>query len=118
MNKDIQPGKWDTAVGGHVDYGETVAEAMLREAREELGIDASTGKLIMSYIWESEREREMVNVHTVKVDPDKFEVTPDPVEVDEARFWSLEELEAAKGKGILTPNFEQEFFDRLLPYLS
>ncbi len=20
--KDIQPGKWDTAVGGHVDYGE------------------------------------------------------------------------------------------------
>ena len=23
MNKDIQPGKWDTAVGGHIDYGET-----------------------------------------------------------------------------------------------
>jgi len=22
MNKDIQPGKWDTAVGGHIDYGE------------------------------------------------------------------------------------------------
>ena len=22
MSKDIQPGKWDTAVGGHVDYGE------------------------------------------------------------------------------------------------
>ena len=21
--KDIQPGKWDTAVGGHMDYGET-----------------------------------------------------------------------------------------------
>ena len=21
--KDIQPGKWDTAVGGHIDYGET-----------------------------------------------------------------------------------------------
>ena len=23
MNKDIQPGKWDTAVGGHIDYGES-----------------------------------------------------------------------------------------------
>ena len=22
MDKDIQPGKWDTAVGGHVDFGE------------------------------------------------------------------------------------------------
>ena len=30
--KDIQPGRWDTAVGGHVDYGETIAEA-LRRAR-------------------------------------------------------------------------------------
>lgn len=29
--KDIQPGKWDTAVGGHVDYGETPEEALMRE---------------------------------------------------------------------------------------
>lgn len=36
--KDIQPGRWDTAVGGHVDYGETIAEALRREVREELGI--------------------------------------------------------------------------------
>ena len=36
--KDIQPGKWDTAVGGHVDYGESVVQALLREAREELGL--------------------------------------------------------------------------------
>ena len=36
--KDIQPGKWDTAVGGHVDYGEDVVDALHREASEELGI--------------------------------------------------------------------------------
>lgn len=24
--KDIQPGRWDTAVGGHVDWGEEVEE--------------------------------------------------------------------------------------------
>lgn len=34
--KDIQPGRWDTAVGGHVDYGETVDDALRREVREEL----------------------------------------------------------------------------------
>ena len=32
MHKDIQPGKWDTAVGGHVSYGETLLEAVYREA--------------------------------------------------------------------------------------
>ena len=31
LRKDIQPGKWDTAVGGHIDYGETVEEALRRE---------------------------------------------------------------------------------------
>ena len=36
--KDIQPDKWDTAVGGHVDLGENIDMALKREVREELGI--------------------------------------------------------------------------------
>ena len=39
MHKDIQPGKWDTAVGGHVDYGEDVVSALFWEAREALGVE-------------------------------------------------------------------------------
>ena len=35
MWKDIQPGKWDTAVGGHVDLGECVEDALRREVSEE-----------------------------------------------------------------------------------
>ena len=58
--KDIQPGKWDTAVGGHIDYSEEVADALRREVREELGIEDFVPRFLMSYIFESEREREFV----------------------------------------------------------
>ena len=55
--KDIQPGRWDTAVGGHVDYGETIAEALRREVREELGITEFTPEAVAVYEFRSERER-------------------------------------------------------------
>ena len=58
--KDIQPGRWDTAVGGHVDYGETPDEALRREVREELGVTEFTPERLTQYIFDSVRERELV----------------------------------------------------------
>lgn len=116
MEKDIQPGRWDTAVGGHVDAGETIEEALLREAREEIGVDASQARKLCSYIWHSERESELVNVFIIEAEPTALSLTPDPDEVDEVRFWPLDEIARARGANILTPNFEQEL-DRILPIL-
>ena len=103
--KDIQPGKWDTAVGGHVDFGEDIHTALLREAHEELGINAEGSELVQMYEFHSEREHELVYAHKIVYDKD---IIPSE-ETDGGRFWTMQEIRDAIGHDILTPNFEQEF---------
>ena len=106
MKKDIQPGKWDTAVGGHVAYGESIVEAVYREAYEELRLIEFNPIHIETYQFESSVEKEMVNIFAAV---GSYELTPDLDEVDEGRWWPVEEIDANIGKGVFTPNFESEF---------
>lgn len=106
QTKDIQPGKWDTAVGGHVDYGESIEEALRREAREELGIKSFEAEEIARYVFESDIEKELVHTYrTIYEGP----FTLNKEELDDARFWRIDEIESQLGKGIFTPNFEREY---------
>ena len=106
MKKDIQPGKWDTAVGGHVSYGESIVEAVYREAYEELRLMEFNPIHIETYQFESPVEKEMVSIFAAV---GSYELTPDLDEVDEGRWWPVEEIDANVGKGVFTPNFESEF---------
>ena len=102
--KDIQPDKWDTAVGGHVDLGESVEQALRREVREELGITDFTPQAVTHYVFESARERELVFVYKTVYDGP---IHPSE-ELDGGRFWTTDEIRETIGKGVFTPNLEGE----------
>jgi isopentenyldiphosphate isomerase/intracellular septation protein A len=106
VTKQIQPGKWDSAVGGHISFDESVEKALQREAYEEIGLKDFSVKFISMYIWDYSVERELVYLF-VSYDYKNYKVHSS--EVDEAKFWTKNQIERQLGKGVFTDNFEKEF---------
>jgi isopentenyldiphosphate isomerase len=104
--KDIQPGKWDTSVGGHVSTGEALEHAVSREAEEELGIRGTDFERLYSYIMTSDIERELVTTFRCFWDlPVHFPLD----EIEEVQVFTPGEVESLLGSGRVTPNFEEEW---------
>lgn len=103
--KDIQPGKWDTSVGGHIGYGEEIKTSLMREVEEELGITKFFPEFVTSYILKNEIEHEYVYVYktlyTGILIPSK--------ELSGGAFFTKEEIKKFTGKNFFTPNFEGEW---------
>jgi isopentenyldiphosphate isomerase len=106
LRKDIQPGKWDTSVGGHIGLQETIDDALFREALEEIGLKNFEPQFINKYVWESSREKELV-FSFVSVSDNLTAINKN--EIDEGIYWTIDEVRRNIGKNIFTPNFEHEF---------
>ena len=113
MEKDIQPGRWDTSVGGHVQPGETFEDCAARECEEELGLRGLQLRRPYDYLWRSSRETELVGTFLCASDG-PFECQPD--EIDEVLFFARKKIEGALGTGLFTLNFEEEF-RRFAPFV-
>ncbi len=106
MSKDVEPGKWDTSVGGHVSAAEEISLAVYREMKEELGIDTCEPGFLYSYIRSDSYESELVFTHScIHNGPFLFNAE----EIDAVKFWKIEEIKKALGTGVLSKHFEAEF---------
>jgi isopentenyl-diphosphate delta-isomerase type 1 len=104
--KDIQPGKWDTSVGGHLEPGESYRDAAVREMAEELGL---TGlPLTFLYMSKIRNTVESENIATFLTRHDG-EVSWNEQEITAVRLWSAAEIDATIGRDVFTPNFEEEW---------
>jgi len=114
-DKDVQPGKWDTSVGGHVDAGESRKQAVHRELREELGIppegrNSPALTFLHAYRHENDYESELVTTWMCCWDG-PFHLQES--EISDGRFWSTAEIESQLDLRVeessFTPNFADEW---------
>lgn len=106
MGKETWPGRWDTAVGGHVLFGESLDETLYRESEEEIGLTAFNPVALGWHVFKGKNDHELVAVYAAV---GNFDLAPCNGEVSEGKWWRMEEIEEYLGKSIFTPNFEQEF---------
>jgi len=104
-NKEFYPEYWSLTFGGHVNSGETYEEAVIREAKEEAGIEEKPffmGTLKVRLPQESENSKVFGFI------TDK-ELKLDPFEIKHGKFMTMEEL----GEKLKKENFLPETNDLL-----
>jgi isopentenyl-diphosphate delta-isomerase type 1 len=115
LKKDVAPGRWDTSVGGHVGRGEELSLSAKREMEEELGITGCEIEYLYTYTHSDPCETELVTTYRCTCPGD---VLFNREEIDEVRFWSLEEIKETMGKGIMSDHFEHEMQMFLSPHTA
>lgn len=97
-NKKLWPNLWDITVGGHVDSGEFGRQALIREAKEELGLEISDDDI--KYLLGSTSINEQGNIvnkhfnecYLITKNIDISEIVLQKEEVEEVKFFSKDEL--------------------------
>ncbi len=97
-SKTLWPNKWDVTVGGHVDAGEFGRQTIIRECKEELGIDVQESEikyLISStsvYIKDNFANRHYDECYLITKDVDISELKLQEEEVSDVKYFSKKEL--------------------------
>jgi isopentenyldiphosphate isomerase len=105
LKKDVAPGKWDTSVGGHINPGEDISAAAIREMEEELGVTGCPLQFLYSYLFSNKIESELVYTFSCEYNG---EFSFNKEEIEEIAFMEVEEIKAQLGKGIFSGQFEKE----------
>ena len=113
MTKAWAPGWWEVS-GGAAQAGEASYDAVLREVKEETGLDVINGHVVYSYFNEDQKRHDnyFVDIYHFKFDFQLSDVTLNTRESIDCRCVSLDELVAM--------NNEDEFlhFERIMKALQ
>jgi isopentenyl-diphosphate Delta-isomerase len=90
MNKDRQPGLWDSSASGHVDTGEDYDACAVRELREEIGLELSASpKRLFKLSASAQTDQEHVWVYRCEAEG-PFRL--DPHEIERGGWFTAREV--------------------------
>jgi len=105
LKSDIEAGKWDAAVAGHVHFNENIEQAVFREAMEEINFKPQQIELIERRIFRASTSTALMFVFITKTDQ---QITANTNEVESVRFYTLKQVLELKSKGLISEGLEQE----------
>lgn len=89
------PGRWVVG-GGHIDHGETIKDALIREVKEEYGLDVEFTRIVETtefinspYFTKKNRHFVAIQCECFAPNPEKLQL--DNVELHEAKWLTLKE---------------------------
>ena len=100
LSKEICPGLWDVSAAGHVDHGEQLEDAALRETFEELGYKVGLKSLLKIGVFlkeqkysESLEDNEFHHTYIAPLTTSIKDLTFDPEEVENIKLVTIKEFE-------------------------
>ncbi|MCL2384026.1 MAG: NUDIX domain-containing protein [Oscillospiraceae bacterium] len=115
---------WDVSASGHVLFGETDLNTLLREAKEETDLEVAKEdvKFLLTYkesisFNKMFNDNTIFNVYITKLDTSEPKVKAENFEVEELKFFDISEVkEMMKDYELLA--YRPEAFEALVKYLS
>lgn len=92
--KDLDPDKWDTRFGGHIDSGKSAEEAVLKETKEETGLEINLKDLLKGKAnkYDGEKNKEFIYIYYYNFLGNKEELSFDDGEVQKVKWMNENEI--------------------------
>ncbi len=105
LKSDIEPGKWDAAVAGHVRYGEDIEAAIKRETMEEINLEIDGMQLMNKRLFKAKTSTALMFVFIIVTDKIP---RANKNEVEEIAFFSIAEIKPLIANAKASIGLEQE----------
>jgi len=105
LKSDIEAGKWDAAVAGHIHFGEDIQQAVLRESQEEINFKPEFLDLLEKRIFRAPTSTALMFIFITQTDKN---ITANKKEVEEIRFFTFEQMLELQKQAVISEGLAQE----------